>query len=75
MINMHREQLSENPSIEFMKQITKLHSFAMFIEDEDDELIKKKHIVHSYKEMIDVICYNLNWDVSQGILLIKKDSQ
>lgn len=73
LINMHREQLSENPVIEFMNQLLKLRSFAVFIEDADDELIKKKFIIHSYKEAIDVICCNLNWNVSQGILIIKKD--
>ncbi len=73
LINIHDEQLSENPVIEFMNQLIKLRSFAVFIEDEDDELINKKCVIHSYKEMIDVICYHLNWNVSQGILIIKKD--
>lgn len=72
-INMHSNQLSDNAVIKFMNQLIKLRSFALFIEDEDDELISKKNVTHSYKEMIDVICYNLNWNVSQGVLIIKKD--
>lgn len=73
LINMHSEKIMENPIIEFMSQLINLRSFAIFIEDEDDELINKKNVIHSYKEVIDVICYNLNWNVSQGVLIIKKD--
>lgn len=72
-INMYSHQLTENSVIKFLNQLIKLSSFAVFIEDEDDELISKKSIVHTYKEMIDIICYNLNWNVSQGVLIIKKD--
>lgn len=72
-INMHSNQLPDNAVMKFMNQLIKLRSFALFIEDEDDELISKKNVIHSYKEMIDVICYNLNWNVSQGVLIIKKD--
>ena len=73
LINMHSERIPENPVIEFMNKLIKLRSFAIFIEDEDDELINKKYVIHSYNEMINAICYNLNWNVSQGVLIIKKD--
>ncbi len=70
-INMHSAQLSENDMIKFMNQLLKLSSFAIFIED--DERINKKYVIHSYHEMIDVICYHMDWNVSQGVLIIKKD--
>lgn len=71
LINMHSAQLSENDMIKFMNQLLKLSSFAIFIED--DERINKKYVIHSYHEMIDVICYHMDWNVSQGVLIIKKD--
>lgn len=70
-INMRSEEIMGDCIMKFLVELSKLSTFAIFIEEED-ELISKKYIIRTYEEIVDIFCKSLNWDVSQGVLIIKR---
>lgn len=70
-INMRSEEIMGNCIIKFLEEISKLSTFAIFIEEED-ELISKKYIIRTYEEIVDIFGNSLNWDALQGALIIKR---